>query len=179
MPTPRTKFSDEELAFVRENASLGVAALHAAFVERFSRTDVKSRRLDKLRLANGWYHSKGLRLRLSPEGYVVDRIRITSGARPKYRQVYRHRRLWEAEHGAIPAGMTLKCLGDKTNTSPSNWMLVPNGTQSYMGVDGLKFDDAPLEVRPAIVALACLKHAVRSKQRKERTKQHAEENEVV
>ena len=39
-----------------------------------------------------------------------------------------HLVLWEAQHGALPAGHVLKCLdGNRLNSDPANWTCVPRG----------------------------------------------------
>lgn len=63
------------------------------------------------------------------DGYVimiVDETNPWTGAAT--RPVHKHRYLWEQQNGPIPDGHVLKCLdGDKTNTDPSNWELIPQG----------------------------------------------------
>ena len=85
------------------------------------------------------------------------------------RPVHKHRWLWEQMHGPIPDGMCLKCLdGDKANTDPSNWELVPRGMLPRLnGKSGRNYDTAPAEVKPLIMATAKLEHLARSL-RKER-----------
>ena len=82
------------------------------------------------------------------------------------RYVLKHVWLWEQANGPIPDGHCLKCLGDKTNTDPSNWTLIPRallprlaGGNRYRKV--LAFDDAAPELKPTVLAVAKLEHATR------------------
>lgn len=99
------------------------------------------------------------------DGYVimiVDETNPWSGA--PTRPVHKHRYLWEKVHGPIPAGHVLKCLdGDKTNTDPSNWELVPQALLPRLAgaKAGRHYDSAPADLKPAIMAAAKLQHAAR------------------
>lgn len=102
--------------------------------------------------------------RISKDGYVeisVDEVNPHTGFERRY--VLKHRWLWEQQHGPVPEGMFLKCLdGDRTNTAPDNWELLPRATLPYLnGHRGLDYDSAEPELRPSIIALAKLKHARR------------------
>lgn len=97
----------------------------------------------------------------SKDGYVVmivDEVNPWSGGAT--RPVHKHRHLWEQVNGPIPDGMALKCLdGDKLNTDPSNWELIPRGLLPRLnGRRGVKYDTAPAELKPTIMALAKVKH---------------------
>jgi hypothetical protein len=71
----------------------------------------------------------------------------------------KHVVLWEALHGVIPNGRVLKCIdGDRTNTDPSNWESVPYGVVGRLSKHG--FRDAPAELKPTIMAVAKLEHAL-------------------
>lgn len=107
----------------------------------------------------------------SKDGYVVmivaERNPWTGAAT---RPVHKHRWLWEQQNGPIPDGMVLKCLsGDKTDTDPSNWELVPRGALPRLNggtrQKHLAYDDAPSELKPAILAVARLDHQVREKRK--------------
>lgn len=83
------------------------------------------------------------------------------------RPVHKHRWLWEHANGPVPEGHALKCLdGDKTNTDPSNWEPVPRGVLARLNGGRLRktisYDDAPTELKPAILAVAKLKHQIRA-----------------
>ncbi|WP_343684037.1 HNH endonuclease signature motif containing protein [Asticcacaulis sp.] len=102
--------------------------------------------------------------RISKDGYVEISVAETNphtGFERRY--VLKHRHLWEQKNGPIPAGHPLKCLdGNKQNTDPSNWELISREMQPYLqGRFGMNFDAAEPEVKPAIMAVAKLKHAVR------------------
>ena len=60
------------------------------------------------------------------EGYILISVNQTNphtGFERRY--VLKHKWLWEQVHGPVPAGMALKCKGDRLNTEPSNWQRVP------------------------------------------------------
>ena len=101
------------------------------------------------------------------DGYVVmivDEVNPWTGAAT--RPVHKHRWLWEQKHGPIPDGFALKCLGDKLNTDPSNWELVPRAMLPRLnGRYGRDFDKAPDELKPTILAVTRLEHAAREKRR--------------
>jgi hypothetical protein len=100
--------------------------------------------------------------RVSKDGYVeisVDERNPHTGFERRY--VLKHRYLWEKANGSVPEGMFLKCLnGNRLNTDPTNWELLPRAAQVYLGgFRGIDYEAASPEVRPAIIALAKLKHA--------------------
>lgn len=102
--------------------------------------------------------------RLSKDGYVeisVDQINPHTGYERRY--VAKHVWLWEKAHGPVPKGMCLKCLdGNRTNTAPSNWEAIPRAMLPLLGPHrGIDYDAAEPELKPAIMALAKLKHRVR------------------
>lgn len=99
-------------------------------------------------------------------GYVwmiVDETNPYTGA--PTRRVQKHKWLWERENGPVPEGHVLKCLdGDKSNTDPSNWECVPTGLLPRLnGKCGRDYDNAPDELKPAIMAVARLEHAARNR----------------
>ncbi|HEY8358659.1 MAG TPA: HNH endonuclease signature motif containing protein [Ramlibacter sp.] len=97
---------------------------------------------------------------------VTDRRNPWTGASTW--RVHKHRWLWEQANGPVPVGMVLKCLGDKQNTDPSNWELVPQGLLPRLnGKSGRQYDKAPAELKPAIMAVAKIEHHVRQKRRTE------------
>lgn len=75
--------------------------------------------------------------------------------------------VWEEHHGQpIPEGKLLLHLdGDFTNYAIENLVLV---SRAEMGkLNKKKFKETPLEVRPAIVTLACVETAIKERQRNE------------
>lgn len=101
--------------------------------------------------------------RVSKDGYVEISVAETNphtGYERRY--VLKHRWLWEQKNGPLPDGMFLKCLdNNKENTDPSNWEPMPRATLPYLnGHRGFDYADAHPEARPAILALAKVRHAV-------------------
>lgn len=105
--------------------------------------------------------------RVSKDGYVEISIKETNphtGYERRY--VLKHRLLWEKLHGPIPAGMCLKCKGDKANTDPSNWELVPRAMLPRLnGRFGRGYDEAPAALKPTIMAVAKLAQQVSGKEK--------------
>lgn len=106
--------------------------------------------------------------RMSKDGYLERKIHDGMPLQSRWRAVHLIR--WEEVNGPLPKGMALKCLdGDKTNTDPANWVLVPRALLPRLnGRFGRNYDAAPAELKPAIMAIARLEHAAREKRRKER-----------
>lgn len=103
--------------------------------------------------------------RLSKEGYLERKIHDGMPLQSRWRAVHLIR--WEERNGAIPDGMCLKCLGDRENTDPSNWELIPRallprlaGGNQY--VDYVNYDTAAPELKPVILAVAKLDHIARA-----------------
>lgn len=102
--------------------------------------------------------------RLTQDGYVEINVPETNphtGHARRYR--LKHLYLWEQENGPVPKGKCLKCLdGDRTNTAPENWALVPRGLLPRLnGKSGRNYDAAPEALKPTIMATAKLEHAAR------------------
>lgn len=108
------------------------------------------------------------------DGYVILIVAETNpytGAAT--RPVHKHRWLWEQAHGPIPDDHILKCLdGDKTNTDPSNWEAVPRGVLARLNGGPhrkhIAYDAAPAELKPTVLAVAKLRHAVGQRRRAKR-----------
>ncbi|MCB4863316.1 HNH endonuclease [Sphingobium sp. PNB] len=106
--------------------------------------------------------------RVSKDGYVeisIDEQNPHTGFERRY--VLKHKWLWEQANGPVPKGYALKCLGDRLNTDPSNWELVPRALLPRLAGGNrynpkLAFDDAAPELRPAILAVAKLEHQARA-----------------
>lgn len=104
--------------------------------------------------------------RLSKDGYLERKIHDGLPLQSRWRAV--HLLNWEAKHGAVPAGHCLKCLdGDKRNTDASNWELVPRALLPRLNSRWGKrrYDHAPAEVKPTIMAIAKLEHRIREQGR--------------
>lgn len=103
--------------------------------------------------------------RVSKDGYVeisIDETNPHTGFERRY--VLKHRWQWEQKHGPVPDGMCLKCKGERINTDPSNWELIPRALLPRLdGRFGRGYEEAPAELRPTILAVAKLEHRVREK----------------
>lgn len=105
--------------------------------------------------------------RISKDGYVEVSIAETNphtGYERRY--VLKHRHEWEKVHGPIPSDHALKCLdGDKTNTDPSNWELIPRALLPLLNGGRFKtrpaYDEVSPELKPALLTAAKVKHRVR------------------
>ena len=101
--------------------------------------------------------------RLNKDGYRERKIHDGMPLQSRWRLL--HLVEWEAINGPIPSGMTLKCVGDRLNTDPSNWQLVPRAILPRLNGGRAKkhiaYDAAPDELKPAILAVARLDHAVK------------------
>jgi len=99
--------------------------------------------------------------RLSKEGYLERKIHDGMPLQSRWRAVHLIR--WEEAHGPMPDGHCLKCLdGDKTNTAPANWEMIPRALLPRLnGRFGRDYDTAPDELKPVILATAKLEHAAR------------------
>lgn len=107
--------------------------------------------------------------RLSQEGYRERKINDDFPTQSRWRAV--HLIEWEALHGPLPEGYCLKCLSDdKQNADPSNWEAIPRAILPTLNggrhKKRLAFDEAHPEVRPTIMAMAKIEHAVREKRKR-------------
>ena len=98
------------------------------------------------------------------DGYVEISVAETNphtGYERRY--VLKHVWLWEKQHGPVPDGMCLKCIdSNRLNTDPSNWELIPRWMLPLLGArSALKYDQAEPELKPAVMAIAKLKHRVK------------------
>jgi hypothetical protein len=68
---------------------------------------------------------------------------------------------WEEANGPVPAGYVLKSReGNRQNTDPANWELVPRAILPRLnGRFGRNYDSAPSELKPTIMVVAKLEHA--------------------
>lgn len=99
--------------------------------------------------------------RMSKSGYLERKINEDMPFQRRWRAV--HIVNWEAIHGPLPAGMALKSLdGNRLNTDPANWQLVPRALLPRLnGKSGRGYDAAPVEIKPTILAIARLEHKAR------------------
>lgn len=95
--------------------------------------------------------------RVTKDGYIERKIHDGLPLQSRWRAV--HLLNWEAINGKIPAKHCLKCLdGNKGNTDPKNWELIPRAALSFLnGKRGHNYDELPAEVRPAVITLAKVK----------------------
>jgi HNH endonuclease len=198
-------YTEAELAWIAANCALPRREAHAAFCEKFGRSDVSLQNYVGLCKRNGWltgrtghyapgsmpankgkkmpYNAKTAQTqfkkghsphntkfagheRLHEDGYVYTSINETNphtGYERRY--VLKHKHLWEQKHGPVPDGMVLKCLdGNKENTDPSNWELIPRGSLPFLnGFRGPHYASADDELKPVILTLAKLRAAKRRK----------------
>lgn len=98
--------------------------------------------------------------RISIEGYIERKIHDGWPLQSRWRAV--HLINWETLHGPLPKGHCLKCKnGDKGNIDPSNWELIPRGALPFLnGHRGHNYATVANEVKPSVIALAKLRHAV-------------------
>lgn len=108
--------------------------------------------------------------RICKDGYLEIKVAQPNpytGAWGHY--VHKHRWAWEQVNGPLPKGMALKCLdGDRQNCDPANWVAVPRALLPRLagGRWGrIPYDQAPAEIRPALLAIAKLEHAAREKRK--------------
>lgn len=95
--------------------------------------------------------------RLSQDGYREIKIHDGMPLQSRWRLV--HLVEWEAVNGPIPEGQCLKCVdGDRTNTAPANWQMIPRALLPRLNggrhKKRLAYDDAEAEVKPILMTLA-------------------------
>lgn len=102
--------------------------------------------------------------RFSKEGYLERKIHEGLPMQSRWRAV--HLLNWERANGPIPEGHCLKSKGNKLNTDPSNWELVPRALLPRLnGRYGRGYDGASAELKMTIMAVAKLEHQIRAKRR--------------
>lgn len=102
--------------------------------------------------------------RVSKDGYLERKIHDGLPLQSRWRAVHLIR--WEAVNGPIPDASCLKALdGDRTNTEPSNWELVPRSLLPALngGPHNRRpaYDQAAPELKPALLTLAKVEHQAR------------------
>lgn len=109
--------------------------------------------------------------RINKDGYIEISVAETNphtGYGRRY--VHKHVHLWTRKNGPVPEGHALKCLdGNKLNTDPSNWEAIPRGLLPRLNggkaTRVMAYDQAPDELKPAILAVAKIDHAIREKRK--------------
>jgi hypothetical protein len=103
------------------------------------------------------------------DGYVYVSVAETNphtGYERRY--VLKHLWLWQQANGPLPEGYCLKCLSsDRTNCDPSNWEAIPRAILPRLAGGNrynrkLAYDDAPVELKPTVLAIAKLEHRARN-----------------
>lgn len=101
--------------------------------------------------------------RISKDGYVEMKVPLRNphtGAKTRF--MHKHRYLWEEANGPVPDDHCLKAIdGNKLNTDPTNWAAIPRSLLPRLNSRWakLKYDDAPDELKPTLMAIAKLKQA--------------------
>jgi hypothetical protein len=108
--------------------------------------------------------------RMSKDGYLERKVNDGLPMQARWRAVHIVR--WEEINGPLPKGMALKSLdGQRLNIDPSNWELVSRALLPRLnGKSGRNYDGAPSELKPTILAVAKLEHAVMTKKRRPRSR---------
>lgn len=103
--------------------------------------------------------------RFSKEGYLERKIHDGMPLQSRWRGV--HLINWEILNGAVPARHVLKCLdGDKRNTDPGNWKLIPRATLARLNKRWRgEFETAPADLKQVMLAMAKLEHQIGEKKR--------------
>lgn len=155
----------DELAWIEVRKDWPRVALHDAFQTEFNR-DASFHNLDHLCRRKGWmlgHVGKPIGSeRINAAGYRDRKIHDGLPRHGRWRAV--HVIEWEAVNGPLPANHCLRCLdGNKLNTAPTNWECIPKAiTPRLNGSTGrLAYAKAAPELRPTILAVARLEHAVR------------------
>jgi hypothetical protein len=121
----------------------------------------------------GWFKSGTVPPNITPmwtervgkDGYIemkVPQPNPYTGHGTRY--MHKHRWNWEAVNGPLPHGMALKSLdGDRANTSAENWEAVPRALLPRLsgGRWNKPYANHEPALRPTVIALARLEHAVR------------------
>lgn len=100
--------------------------------------------------------------RISVDGYRERKVHDGMPMQSRWQLV--HKLNWEAINGPVPAGMALKCIGDRLNTEPSNWQLVSRSLLPRLNGGRHKrriaYDAAPADLKPTLMAVAKLEQGL-------------------
>jgi hypothetical protein len=103
--------------------------------------------------------------RVTEDGYIE--IKVHDDMPMHSRWQLKHRMEWEAVNGPVPERMALKCIGERGNTDPSNWQLIPRAILPRLNGgrrrQHIAYDTAPEEIKPLLISVAKLEHQVREK----------------
>jgi hypothetical protein len=172
------RYSQAEMQWLETNHRMVISDYHRAFCAAFGRADVTARHLHCLRKRRGWKVGRGkIGAEYGKVGYTMRKIHVGLPVHSRWRYV--HVLNWEERHGPIPQGMVLKCKGDKGNTDPSNWELVPRGLLSRLNGRGSRnYDLAPAELKPTIMAVAKLEHGISERRKQLNTSRRPEDSDA-
>lgn len=167
---PQVKWTAQEVAFLRDNADTPRADLLSEFFARFR---VVSRRALDAKLGRiGVYMDTSIKGAITGSGWnklpigTITRqsdgwlyVKTAEGWRPA------HSVNWELANGPVPARHRLMPIdGDRENVAAENWRPIPFGAVAALTLHGpMALNEAPREVRPALIALAELKHEIKQK----------------
>jgi hypothetical protein len=102
--------------------------------------------------------------RFSKDGYLERKIHNGLPMQSRWRAV--HILNWEKLNGPLPPNHCLKCLdGDKLNTAPSNWDLISRAVLARLNKSRNRYETAPAELKPTIMAIAKLRDRLGEKRR--------------
>lgn len=164
-------FNDEEVEFIRvRNGTMRNRELHAAFVERFGRTDVTEKQVENRRRSKYQRRSKWPPPRppanVGSRSYIHDGcLEVATDTPRRYTQMQRV--VWEEIVGPIPPGSYLVPInGDKFDFDPLNWLMLTNAMMNRLRQTA--FFSAPPELRQTIFATAKLKQILSDQKRRAR-----------
>lgn len=180
MAARKPTYTPEQEAWLSRHRGASAAACAAGFNAAFGRA-LSEKAVQSLRTRRGWKTGRTGRYgadreverakpigatRVTADGYIEQKT--NDGPDHKARWELAHLVAWEAVHGPLPTGQCLKCVdGDKANTDPSNWVAIDRALLPRLNGGRTKkhlaYDDASPVLRPTILALARVDHAVRQK----------------
>lgn len=163
------EWSRSELLFLKRNRHSPRRELHSKFVGKFGRA-VTLEQIKNVLAKHEWFthrikNAVPIGAERSEGGYILIKTNSKNSRTPNRRQwVLKHYLRWEEINGAVPRGCVLKCLdGNRTNTAPSNWACVPSGVINRLRKRN--FNDAPTNLRPTIITVSKLEHALNERKR--------------
>ena len=95
-----------------------------------------------------------------PDGRVCVYLRHKTATQKKL-LTFLHIIEWCRVNGPLPKGVSLVCLGDKSDPSPENWVPLTRSAHAHLMMWGpIPFNEAPAELKPALVEIAKLRNGV-------------------